>query len=124
MPAALRTVGILKKYRADLLKEWTRSLVDGLRDDRRISEAELAAQANEFLTLMDTAAAGNGIDNLDGEQWSRVRDFLAGISRSRALQGFSSEQTATFIFSFKKPLFDRLRKELSKDPQGLADEIW
>ncbi|HUA32946.1 MAG TPA: STAS domain-containing protein [Candidatus Binataceae bacterium] len=124
MAAPLRTAAILKKYRADLLKEWTRTLVDGVRNDRRITEEELSAQANEFLTLMDAAAASAGIHEVDGDQWSRVKDFLSGISRSRAIQGFSSDQTAAFIFSFKKPLFDRLRKELSKDPQALADELW
>ncbi len=124
MAAPLRTAAILKKHRADLLKEWTRTLVDSLRNDRRISDNELSAQASEFLTLMDSAAASGGLHDVDNEQWSRVRDFLSGISRSRALQGFTSEQTASFIFSFKKPLFDRLRKELTKDPQALADEIW
>src|SRR6202034_4141575 len=33
-------------------------------------------------------------------------------------------ETATFIFSFKKPLFEYLRKEFGKDPQVLADETW
>lgn len=56
--------------------------------------------------------------------WTAVREFLAGLSKSRALQRFSSSQTAIFIFSFKKPLFDRLRSELSKHPQALADATW
>lgn len=53
-----------------------------------------------------------------------MREFLEGISRSRAFQGFTADQTATFIFSFKKPLFARLRAELGKNPEALADEIW
>ena len=51
-------------------------------------------------------------------------DFLGGLSRSRARQGFSPTETATFIFSFKQPLFEKLRKELESDPEELADEIW
>ena len=39
-------------------------------------------------------------------------------------QGFTSDETATFLFSFKKPLFARIGTELSRDPAGLAAEIW
>ncbi len=48
-------------------------------------------------------------------------NFSAGISRSRAIQGFSPAETATFVFSLKQPLFTRLRREVS-DAQALADE--
>ena len=56
--------------------------------------------------------------------WTPVREFLEGISRSRAQQGFSAEETASFIFSFKKPLFAHLRKELGKNAQALYDATW
>lgn len=39
------------------------------------------------------------------------------------VQGFSSEDTATFIFSLKKPLFDSLRKS-GDDGDRLNDEFW
>jgi rsbT co-antagonist protein RsbR len=39
-------------------------------------------------------------------------------------QGFTSDETATFIFSFKKPLFTRLRSELGRDAEALAEETW
>ena len=48
----------------------------------------------------------------DGPEWQRVREMLAGLSRSRALQGFSPSETATFVFSLKKPLFERLRQRV------------
>jgi rsbT co-antagonist protein RsbR len=40
------------------------------------------------------------------------------------LKGFDSDQTATFVFSLKKPIFSRLRSELLKEPEALADETW
>ena len=40
-----------------------------------------------------------------GEGWSAVRELLGEFSRSRALQGFTPSETATFIFSLKEPLF-------------------
>jgi rsbT co-antagonist protein RsbR len=59
-----------------------------------------------------------------GPAWDFVREFLTGISRSRALQGFSPSETATFVFSLKQPVFARLRAEAGKDTQAMADELW
>jgi rsbT co-antagonist protein RsbR len=50
--------------------------------------------------------------------------MLDRLSRARSLQGFSPSETATFIFSFKQPVFERLRRELASQPQSLADELW
>jgi rsbT co-antagonist protein RsbR len=122
--AQSRTPAILKKYGREMLAAWNGDLGDHLRNDRRISESELSNQTREFFTLLEAAASADGLGNLEGPQWVPVRDFLEGISRSRATQGFTSDETATFVFSFKKPLFDRLRKEFGKNPQALADETW
>ena len=113
---------VLEKFRAEILEDWTNDLAGNLKNDRRISDSELSGQLQEFLTLFEAAIdGGNDIENAP---WTPVRDFLDSISRSRALQGFTSDETASFIFSFKKPLFERLRKELVKDPQALADQTW
>ena len=122
--AQSQTPAILKKYGNEILVEWTSDLTDGLRNDRRISESELSSQAHEFLKLIQTAAANDGIDRLEGGSWAPVLDFLDGISRSRAQQGFSSGETASFIFSLKKPLFQHVRKELGKNAEALANEMW
>jgi rsbT co-antagonist protein RsbR len=53
-----------------------------------------------------------------------VRDFLTAVSRSRALQGFSPTETATFILSLKQPVFSRLRKLLETNQSELADTFW
>jgi len=53
-----------------------------------------------------------------------VRDFLGDVSRSRSTLGFTPTETATFVFSLKKPVFARLRTELARDATALADETW
>jgi rsbT co-antagonist protein RsbR len=50
--------------------------------------------------------------------------MLADLSRSRGQNGFSPSETATFIFSLKKPLFQRLRAEVGRDAGALAQETW
>jgi rsbT co-antagonist protein RsbR len=117
-----RVHGILKKYATGILTEWASDLAEGLKNDRRISESELTKQTREFLLLLEAALGGEG--GLESARWAPVREFLDGISRSRAQQGFAADETATFIFSFKKPLFQYLNKEFGKDPQVLADETW
>ena len=57
-------------------------------------------------------------------EWSGVREMLANLSRSRGLQGFTPSETASFVFSLKKPLFARLRREFSKDAEALAEVTW
>jgi rsbT co-antagonist protein RsbR len=121
--AKSRTPAIIKKHNVDLQTEWMKDLARRLNGDRRISESELSTQTGEFLGLLQTACA-EGIESIESKAWAPILEFLEDVSRSRAVQGFTSDQTATFIFSFKKPLFERLRKELGKDPQLLADEVW
>jgi rsbT co-antagonist protein RsbR len=113
---------VLEKFRAEILEDWTNDLAGNLKNDRRISDSELSGQLQEFLTLFEAAIAGG--NDIENAPWTPMRGFLDSISRSRALQGFTSDETASFIFSFKKPLFERLRKELVKDPQALADQTW
>lgn len=118
-----RTPGILKKHEKDLVSEWLKELKNALSSgDGKINDEELATQTRDFISLLQQASQ-HGTDP-EREEWAAVREFLEGVSRSRAVQGFSADQTATFILSFKKPLFSRLRSELSSDPAALLEENW
>lgn len=118
-----RTAAVLKKYEADLLDDWTKQLTAGSGKEGRIGEKELRGQAKEFLSLLQHAAQGDLADTSRPE-WLALNDFLEEVSRSRVLLGFTPDQTANFLFSFKKPLFARLRKEFGDDAEVLADETW
>jgi rsbT co-antagonist protein RsbR len=119
------TVSVLKKYESELLTEWMHDLKSsGSERETRIKESELHSQAKEFLGLLQEAAQLGDVENTNRPEWRKIGEFLEGVSRSRVLQGFSSDETARFIFSLKKPLFARLRSELSKDAQALGDETW
>jgi rsbT co-antagonist protein RsbR len=120
-----KIAGILKKYEDDLVEEWVRELrAGGSGKETRISEAELSAQAKEFVNLLQQAAQLGDVTNTNRPEWKPINEFLEGISASRVAQGFTSDQTASFVFSFKKPLFSRLRTEFGRDAEQLADETW
>jgi rsbT co-antagonist protein RsbR len=116
---------ILKTHEADLLGEWVREQVALLNLQRsRISEAELREQGREFLSLFQRASQTGDLNNIQGGAWREVLDMLTGVSASRAKQGFTPVQTASFILSLKRPLFTHLNKEYATDAAGLAHETW
>lgn len=124
-PAAGQTVrSVLVRYEKEILTEWMRLQLAAttLRADL-MKESELREQSRDLLSLLRPAFESGRFDSMDGADWTQLRDFLAGVSRSRAQQGFSPTETATFVLSLKQPLFERLRHE-SKDAQALADELW
>jgi rsbT co-antagonist protein RsbR len=119
-----RIAEILKTHEQDLLADWVKQQLAGL--GRRVNaagEQTLKTESRDFLSVFTEAAQTHGLTNLQGEKWNAVRDVLTAVSTSRAKDGFTPSETASFIFSFKLPLFTRLRTEIG-DAGKLADEIW
>jgi rsbT co-antagonist protein RsbR len=114
---------IIRAHEAELLGEWEKEQAAGATRRDQVHEAESRKVAKEFLTDL-TAAAAAGSTDIRGEGWSKVRELLTELSAGRATQGYSPSETAMFVFSLKKPLFARLRKDLASDPQALADRMW
>jgi rsbT co-antagonist protein RsbR len=126
MPAAGQILRkILAESQKDLLSDWVQAQLAAttLRADL-MKEGELREQSRELLSLMQAATESGSIGQIDGTHWAPAREFLARVSRSRAQQGFSPSETATFVLSLKQPLFTRLRSVLGQDAQALADEVW
>jgi rsbT co-antagonist protein RsbR len=116
---------VLKKNGKDIQAAWAKDLAATLPTGKgRISSIELEQQTAEFMKLLTTAAEHSKGGDIAAADFKPIREFLEGVSRSRALQGFTADETATFIFSFKKPLFAQLRAEAGKDVDRLADETW
>jgi rsbT co-antagonist protein RsbR len=116
---------VLANHEADLLADWIKEQAAGApRRAGTIRETELRDQSKEFLSLLKAAVKDGSLDDIKGAQWSGVRGMLTDLSRSRGVQGFSPSETASFVFSLKKPLFDRLRREFSKDVDALAELTW
>jgi rsbT co-antagonist protein RsbR len=89
----------------------------------RITENELASQSRDFLHLLRDGLAKGG-DDASNAAYGPARQLLSDISRSRALQGFSPGETATFVFSLKKPLFNALNRNTSLSPTQAAESTW
>jgi rsbT co-antagonist protein RsbR len=109
---------------SEILPQWLALLkgAGGLQTGR-ITEAELASQSREFLHLLQEALARGGNDPTN-PAFQPVRDFLANLSRSRAVQGFSPTETATFVFSLKQPLFGAMERDKALSPADIARLTW
>ncbi|HKU37169.1 MAG TPA: STAS domain-containing protein [Polyangiales bacterium] len=109
---------LFDRQRAEILEDWLSAQQAALTRRRDLmSDTELREQSSSLLTVLAAAlASGTGID---APPWQPVRARLEDISRSRARQGFSPSETATFVFSLKQPLFSRL-KQLGSS----LDEVW
>jgi rsbT co-antagonist protein RsbR len=90
----------------------------------RLSASDLQKQATEFLALLASASKTQDFADIGAAGWMPVRGFLEELSRQRVIAGFSSDETATFIFSLKRPVFDALKQETGSDAEKLAQEIW
>jgi len=118
---ALQT--ILDKNTDQLIKDWMKFQRAALRTGQ-IEDRNLEAQSNKFVRALQAGLLTADTQNINAPQWAGVREVLEEASRERALAGFSPSETATFVFSFKEPLFDILRKEYAADANKLAEELW
>jgi rsbT co-antagonist protein RsbR len=126
MAAKTSLSAALQKRRADIQAIWSRQLTEALGGTQkgRISAEELRQQIQQFMQVFYGAVESNRLDDINAPEWAEVRLFLDDLSRRRALAGFSSEETATFIFSLKRPVFDIIKEESSNDAQQLAANVW
>ena len=116
---------LVSKHEAKVLTSWVQSQIAfGSLRSGQIKEDELKAQSKEFLRLFSEGLKSGAIDDITAPAWSATRDMLGDLSRSRALQGFTPSETATFIFSMKEPLFTLLRQQVKDDAEQLGEEIW
>jgi rsbT co-antagonist protein RsbR len=123
MAAQEKLAGLPARHREKILKQWQRELA-ALTGRSRLSADETRRQADEFFTaFMNALAAGAGAD-IDTEEWKPVRIFLEKLSKDRVLAGFSSDETAIFIFSLKRPLFDAVSSEARRSPEQVALDLW
>lgn len=115
---------VVAEREAEIVGEWLElQKKSGTVQTGRITEAELSNQCREFLRLFRTSLTTGGGD-IENSAYGPTRDFLNNVSRTRALQGFSPAETATFVFSLKQALFNAINRDKSLSPQAIAQTTW
>jgi rsbT co-antagonist protein RsbR len=115
---------MLRKHASEVLKQWLAQLRQDLAlHNELLQSGELDQQCRDFLSaLTETLAAAADSDPLKSEAWAPVRGILTTISRARARQGLTPRETAMFVFSLKRPIFDMVRRDTSKE--DVAEVLW
>ncbi len=120
-----RTTDLIRAHEDQVLASWIADLSRTAQaQDARVTTRELEQQVREFWRLFLSAMAGGDASNLQGTQWQEIRHFLEDLSRDRVLRGFSSSDTATFIFSLKRPLFELVQQGFAESPKDLGEQLW
>jgi len=123
MTTNTRLAELIDRNEGLLLTDWTRlqrTSVRGLRD--RLSESDLRSVSHDFVVGLKQALASGSTD-LSSPAFAPVRDVLTTISKKWASLGFTPSETATFVFSFKEALFERMFSSESESAH-LSEFSW
>lgn len=113
---------IIDKHQKQVLAEWLDQQTTGGED--AASREELRGLSQRFIPALTEGLSGGQLADIGTEKWANARSVLDEVSRVRAARGATPSQTALFVFSLKSPLFNLLRREMGKDADRLAEEIW
>ncbi|HEX4173609.1 MAG TPA: STAS domain-containing protein [Acetobacteraceae bacterium] len=117
-----RVLSLIDRHFQPLLDQWLACQARGASYPDGARGPEIAEVARRVLEQLRRRDLIGQLDGIDAPEWQETRELLEDLSRDRAVQGFSSTETAVFIFSLKEPLFALLRQELRDDPDRLARE--
>ena len=111
---------ILSKHEAKLVSDWVKEQSADPESPGRAAEGVRASQGMRgvYRTASEEPWKMRVARTSSRQAWSDVREMLEHLSRARTVQGCSPSETASFIFSLKRPLFTHLRRELERRRPG------
>jgi rsbT co-antagonist protein RsbR len=118
-----KVLDAVRKNQGPVLDGWLQGIKTGIRRRDLIDERELKSQAGEVLSTICAAPPDASLDELNVAAWQPLRDLLASLSASRAIQGFTPSETAMFVLSLKTPLFSIVREQKEDNADRLYAEI-
>ena len=114
-----RVAEVIARNETSIRADWLDNMSKSVQRADLMSKAELAEQTSRLLAAIIEGTKADESGNIAAAAWAPAKELLQEISASRARQGFSPSETATFVLSLKQPLFNALRKEISN-----ADEFF
>ena len=121
---ANRISQLIQDHEAEIGAEWVEQLNALTVRSNVVAKDQLRKHCQQFLAAFAQATRGGELENMEHRSWDEVRDILSEISSSRARNGSTPSETATFVFSLKQPLFTYLNQGFANDPAGLANASW
>jgi rsbT co-antagonist protein RsbR len=108
-----KVLDAVRKNQETVLDGWLQGIKGAIRRRDLIDEREPKSQASEVLSTICAAPPDASLEDLTIAAWQPLKELLASLSASRAVQGFTPSETALFVLSLKAPLFS-----LARDQKG------
>ena len=115
---------IVSKNEARLLPDWIQGMSTAVQRADLMSKTELDEQCRALLNRIVAGVKSSDPTNVDSPGWSTTREFLRDLAITRARQGFSPVDVATFVLSLKQPLFASIREAQTKDQNQMFETLW
>lgn len=115
---------IISRNEERIRADWVNDMAKVVQRSDLISKVELDEQTRGLLEAITKGTSTGSVEDISGAAWNSARELLQDISSSRARQGFTPSETATFVLSLKQPLFSCIRQELAKSQNEMFEAIW
>jgi rsbT co-antagonist protein RsbR len=115
---------IISQNEEHIRSEWIRTMSKSVERKDLMNATELSEQCRDLLRSIVEGLRISGPTDISASGWNAARDLLSDISASRARQGFSPVEVATFVLSLKQPLFVLIRERLAANQDKLFEAIW
>lgn len=115
---------MLQKKKKQIIDLWMQNQLadEGLREDL-MSNDDLRVQSEELVSEILKVVSEGNIEDAESPEFDGVLEMLAGISITRAKQGFSAREVGAYILSLKQAILTILRQEIKDDQDQLIDTI-
>lgn len=124
MPQSSALAQVLGTKEREITSNWLQLQATSGKRLSAVEKQDGERRSRELMAALKAAVSDNHFDDLSGPQWTPVTEILADLSATRAREGYSPAETATFVFSLKRPVFAALREELGSDTNALAGAVW
>jgi len=114
---------VISRNEESIRAEWMKHMTASVLRADLMSKVELEEQSKALLNAI-ARGVSSGQEDPTGPSWSGARELLQDISASRARQGFTPSETASFVLSLKQPLFSSIRRELPGSQDEMFDALW
>lgn len=115
---------IISQNADSIRQQWVAQMSGSVQRPDLISRAEVEEQCRTILEAVVQGVRTSGVSNVAGPGWDTARELLKEISSSRARQGFSPTDVATFVLSLKQALFEAVRSAAGKSQEQLFETVW
>ena len=121
----ISSVAELMTIRAkDILSDWLGNIgaLVGTRTTELMTTGQLEKQADELLKALTKSFESEQYEDVDTPEYADSVAMLRDISVSRAEQGFTPSETATFVFSIKDAILKFMQEEFTDEPALMNSE--